>query len=71
LQDKARLQLLADWNLASQFVEEVFEKDGMTLRLPIQNSIGECGNADGLQLRTAADPQSQPSDQLRDQTKHF
>jgi hypothetical protein len=33
LQDLARLQLLDDWNLASQFVGEVFEEDHVVLRL--------------------------------------
>jgi hypothetical protein len=33
LQGLARLQLLADRDLASQFVEEVFEEDHLVLRL--------------------------------------
>jgi hypothetical protein len=37
------LQLFADWNLAAQFVGEVFKEDTMALRLPIQNSLKNAG----------------------------
>jgi len=33
------LQLFTYWSLASQFVGEVFEEDGMALRLPIRNTL--------------------------------
>jgi hypothetical protein len=49
------LQLFADWNLASHFVEEVFSEDATALRLPIQNSLKNAVSLmfSGLQVHAA------------------
>jgi hypothetical protein len=39
-----RLELFADWNLASHFVEEVSKEGAMVFRLPIQNSLKNAGS---------------------------